>query len=77
MISSDSDILSRAKKNWIFKFQNQTIEKRFGFKTLLNMDLIPFYIKRFRNIFLPINENYEFDVSYLVKYAKAYKKKFA
>ncbi|MFX0179959.1 MAG: N-6 DNA methylase [Candidatus Hodarchaeota archaeon] len=71
-ISSDSDILSRAKKNWIFKFQNKTIEKRFRFKTLLNMDLIPFYIKKFRNIFLPINETYEFDVNYLVKYTKAY-----
>ncbi len=72
MISSDSDILSRAKKNWIFKFKNKTIEKRFRYKTLLNMDLIPFYIKKFRNIFLPINENYEFDANYLAKYAKAY-----
>ncbi|MFX1584860.1 MAG: N-6 DNA methylase [Promethearchaeota archaeon] len=72
IISSDTDILSRAKKNWIFKFQNKTIEKRFRFKTLLNKDLIPFYIKRFRDIFLPINESYEFDVNYLVKYAKAH-----
>ncbi|MFX1497374.1 MAG: class I SAM-dependent DNA methyltransferase [Promethearchaeota archaeon] len=71
-ISSDPDILSRAKKNWIFKFENREIEKNFAFQTFLNKDLIPFYIKKLRNIFLPINENFEFNMLNLEKFPKAY-----
>ncbi|MFX0146721.1 MAG: class I SAM-dependent DNA methyltransferase [Candidatus Hodarchaeota archaeon] len=71
-LSSDPDILSRAKKNWIFKFKDRKIEKRFIFQTFLNIDLIPFYIKKFRDIFLPINENFEFNITILKRYPKAF-----
>jgi len=72
-LSSDPDILSRAKKNWIFKFKHRKIEKKFKFHTFLNIDLIPFYVKKFRDTFLPINENFEFNISFLKKYPKAFK----
>ncbi|MEE9378680.1 MAG: N-6 DNA methylase [Candidatus Lokiarchaeia archaeon] len=71
IISSDSDVLSRAKKKWIFQFKDKEIEQIFKFKTFLNMDLIPFFIKRRRNIFLPVNEQFEFDLDFLQNYPKA------
>ena len=71
IISSDSDVLSRAKKEWIFQFKDKEIEQIFKFKTFLNLDLIPFFIKRKRNIFLPINEQYDFDLDFLQNYPKA------
>ncbi|MFW9999660.1 MAG: N-6 DNA methylase [Candidatus Hodarchaeota archaeon] len=71
IISSDSDVLSRAKKQWKFQFKEKEIEQRFQFKTFLNMDLVPFFIKRKRNVFLPINEQFDFDLNFLEKYPKA------
>lgn len=71
VISSDLDILSRAKKRWKFTFKNIQIEKNFRYKTFLNRDLIPFYIKQLKNVFLPINEYFDFDPQYLQKYPKA------
>ncbi len=73
IISSDSDVLSRAKKQWKFEYENKEIEREFQFKTFLNMDLIPFFIKRKRTVFLPVNEQFEFDLDYLQKYPKALK----
>ncbi len=70
-ISSDPDISSRAKKNWRYSFQNKTIESKFNFKAFLNKDLIPFCIKRFKRVFLPINENFEFDEIFLRNSSKA------
>lgn len=72
-ISSDNNILTRSKKKWYFEFQNRIIESCFRFITFLNIDLIPFHIKKFRNIFLPINPNYQFDEDYLKKYPFALK----
>jgi len=71
IISSDSDVLSRAKKKWSFQFKEKEIEQIFKFKTFLNIDLIPFFIKRKRNIFLPVNENYDLDPDFLQNYPKA------
>ncbi len=70
-ISSDSDIISRAKKQWEFSFQDIEIEQRFQFKTFLNKDLIPFFIKSKKNIFLPVNEQLDFDLNFLQEYPKA------
>ncbi|MFX1412423.1 MAG: N-6 DNA methylase [Promethearchaeota archaeon] len=72
-ISSDLDILTRVKKNWFFKFEHREIEKGFSFQSFLNIDLIPFYIKKLRNVFLPIDEKFEFNVLYLKRYPKAFK----
>ncbi|MFW9972922.1 MAG: hypothetical protein ACFFDF_22235, partial [Candidatus Odinarchaeota archaeon] len=71
IISSDSDILSRTKKQWQFPFKNKEIEKRFQFKTFLNMDLLPFHIKQKKNVFLPVNDQLDFDLDFLKKYPKA------
>ncbi|MHA2287996.1 MAG: HsdM family class I SAM-dependent methyltransferase [Promethearchaeota archaeon] len=72
VISSDPDVLSRSKKNWEFNFQNREIEKIFQFKTFLNIDLIPFHIKSLKNVFLPINDRFEFEIDYLKRYPKGY-----
>ncbi|MFX1388080.1 MAG: Eco57I restriction-modification methylase domain-containing protein [Promethearchaeota archaeon] len=73
IISSDSDILSRSKRQWQFPFKNKEIEERFQFKTFLNMDLLPFYIKHKKNVFLPINDQFDFDLDFLKAYPKALK----
>ncbi len=71
VISSDLDTLSRAKSRWKFTFKNKEIEKIFRFRTFLNRDLVPFCIKQLKNVFLPINESFDFDQKYLQKYPKA------
>ena len=71
IITSDPDILSRAKKKWEYRFQKKEIESRFRFKTFLNKDLIPFFIKSKKNVFLPVNEDFEYDVQFLKNYPKA------
>jgi hypothetical protein len=59
-IKPDLDVISRAKQNWKIPFKPTKIEKKFRFITFLNKDLVPFCIKRFRNVFLPIErDNYE------------------
>ncbi len=73
VISSDQDVLTRAKKQWQFHFKDKEIEQRFQFKTFLNIDLIPFLIKRKRNVFLPVNDQLNFDMNFLEKYPKALK----
>ncbi|HEY0088852.1 MAG TPA: DNA methyltransferase, partial [Candidatus Lokiarchaeia archaeon] len=71
LISSDNDILLRAKKNWQYTFTNKEIEKVFRYKTFLNKDLIPFFLKKTRNVFLPIDSNYTFNIEYLKQFTKA------
>ncbi len=71
IISSDSDVSARAKKQWEYSFQNIEIERKFQYKTFLNKDLIPFFLKRKRNVFLPINEQFDFDLKFLQKHPKA------
>ncbi|MFX0003374.1 MAG: Eco57I restriction-modification methylase domain-containing protein [Candidatus Hodarchaeota archaeon] len=73
IISSDSDILSRAKKQWEFSFKNKEIEDRFQFKTFLNRDMLPFYIKHKKNVFLPVNAQFDFDLDFFKEYPKALK----
>ncbi|MFW9898943.1 MAG: Eco57I restriction-modification methylase domain-containing protein [Candidatus Thorarchaeota archaeon] len=70
-ISTDPDIYSRAKKNWKYYFQNKKIEALFQYKTFLNKDLIPFLLKRKRNVFLPVNNQFIFNFEYLNKYTYA------
>jgi hypothetical protein len=72
-ISSDPDILLRSKANWKYKFEKKEIEQQFCFKTFLNRDLIPFYIKKFKTIFLPINNQFEYNSDELSRYPLAYK----
>ncbi|MFX1309897.1 MAG: Eco57I restriction-modification methylase domain-containing protein, partial [Promethearchaeota archaeon] len=71
IISSDLDILRRSKKQWKFPFKNKVIEERFQFKTFLNMDMLPFYIKHKKDVFLPVNEQLDFDLYFLQNYPKA------
>ncbi len=73
LISPDLDVVSRSKSQWKRRFDQMEIEKPFRFKTFLNMDLLPFCIKGFKNIFLPIDNNFQFDEKYLEKYPMAYK----
>jgi len=70
-ISSDPEAILRVKKIWAYTFQNVKIENKFRFKTFLNKELIPFYIKQFKNVFLPINQNFEFDENFLRKNPRA------
>ncbi|MEJ2280106.1 MAG: hypothetical protein P8Y70_20505 [Candidatus Lokiarchaeota archaeon] len=72
-IASDPDILSRAKKKWRIEISRNQIESTFKFYSFLNKDLIPFFLKRIRFVFLPINKNFAFNESYLRKYPKSTK----
>ena len=73
IISSDEDILSRAKKKWKIRFEKEEIEEPFHFMTFLNRDMIPFYIKAFRNVFLPIRrEDFSFELDYLKSFPKSF-----
>ncbi len=72
-ISTDPDVISRAKKNWRFSFHSKEIEEDFRFKTFLNKHLIPFYLKSFKNVFLPINKDFQFNNDYLKQFPKAMK----
>ncbi len=65
IISSDPEIFKRAKKKWKFQLNNQKIEDKFSFKTFLNRDMVPFYIKQYKRVFLPINAQYELDNAFL------------
>jgi hypothetical protein len=56
-IKPDLDVISRAKQNWKIPFKPTKIEKNFRFITFLNKDLVPFCIKRFRNVFLPVERD--------------------
>jgi hypothetical protein len=70
-ISSDPGVISRAKKVWMYKFQKKLIESKFGFKSFLNKDLIPFYIKEFKNVFLPVDSSLQWDEKLLNNNKKA------
>ena len=70
-ISSDPGIIVRAKKVWLYKFQKKLIENKFGFKSFLNKDLIPFYIKELKNVFLPVSRSLQWDEKLLIDNPKA------
>jgi hypothetical protein len=70
-ISSDPEATSRIKKKWKYSFQNVIIENKFRFKTFLNKDLIPFYIKQFKDVFLPINQDFDLDKNHLQENPRA------
>ena len=70
-ISSDPGVIKRAKKVWKFSFQEKLIENKFGFKSFLNKDLIPFYIKEFKNVFLPVSSSLQWDKKLLTDNPKA------
>ncbi len=73
IISSDKDIQSRSKNEWIYSFKNIEIEKEFRFITFLNLDLVPFVLKKKRNAFIPIKkDDFTFDLEYLKKFPKAF-----
>ncbi len=71
IIDSDPDILSRVKERWDFQFQNKEIEQKFHFETFLNIQLIPFHLKKLNDVFLPINEQLMFSHDFLQQYPKA------
>jgi len=71
IIDSDPEILSRAKKKWVFNFQNKEIEQKFHFKTFLNNQLLPFHLKTLKDVFLPINEQSVFNSEFLQHHPKA------
>ncbi|MFX1574182.1 MAG: class I SAM-dependent DNA methyltransferase [Promethearchaeota archaeon] len=71
VVSSDPDVMSRAKKNWKYTFEDKEFEEIFHFKSFLNIDLIPFYIKSLKDVFLPINKQFDFDPLFLQKYPRA------
>ncbi len=64
-ISTDPEATSRSKKAWKYSFQNVKIETKFKFKTFLNKDLVPFYIKQFKEVFLPINQDFKLEDKHL------------
>ncbi len=70
-ISSDPNINIRSKKVWKYSFQKKEIETKFGFKSFLNKDLIPFCIKEFKNVFLPITRSLQWDEKLLNNNPKA------
>ena len=70
-ISSDPDVIKRTKKVWKYNFQKKLIESKFGFKSFLNRDLIPFYIKELKNVFLPVDNSLQWDEKLLNNNKKA------
>ena len=70
-ISSDPELESRTKDQLKYNFQNREIECIFQFKTFLNKDLITFFIKHKKNIFLPVNEQFDLDLDLLQRNPKA------
>ncbi len=70
-ISSDPGVTMRAKKIWKYSFQKKLIESKFKFKSFLNKDLIPFYIKEFKNVFLPVSRSLQWDEKLLNNNRKA------
>ena len=70
-ISSDTQVIKRAKTGWKYNFQKKLIERKFGFKSFLNKDLIPFFIKEFKYVFLPVNSSLEWDKKLLNDNPKA------
>ena len=70
-ISSDTQVSKRAKTGWKYNFQKKLIERKFGFKSFLNKDLIPFFIKEFKYVFLPVNSSLEWDKKLLNDNPKA------
>jgi hypothetical protein len=71
IVSSDPEATSRVKKQWKYSFRDEKIESKFKFKTFLNKDLVPFYIKQYKNIFLPIDQNFKMNESQLRKNPRA------
>jgi len=71
IIDSDPDIISRAKKKWLYRFQNKKIEENFCFKTFLNIHLIPFHLKTLKDVFLPVNKQLLFSSEFLQRHPKA------
>jgi len=68
IISPDINSIKQAKPPWNKNFfKEELIENNFHFKTFLNKDLVPFYIKKIRNIFLPVNDKLNFSKKYLEK----------
>ncbi len=72
-LSSEPEVLKRAKKKWKFEFYDKEIETQFRFKSYLNKDLVPFCLKQFKSIFLPINKEFNLDLEFLEKYPKSMK----
>jgi len=70
-ISSDPGVTMRAKKIWKYRFQKKLIESKFKFKSFLNKDLIPFYIKELKNVFLPVDSSLQWDEKFLNDNPKA------
>jgi len=68
IISPDVDSIKQGKPPWnkVF-YKEESIENNFHFKTFLNKDLVPFDIKKIRNIFLPVNEKLNFSKKYIEK----------
>ncbi|MFX1489155.1 MAG: N-6 DNA methylase [Promethearchaeota archaeon] len=73
IIDSDPDVLTRAKAKWNYRFEGKEIEQKFHFITFLNIDLLPFHLKNIKNVFLPINDNFEYNPEFLESYPKAQK----
>ncbi|MBN1801695.1 MAG: N-6 DNA methylase [Candidatus Lokiarchaeota archaeon] len=71
-ISSDPDVSSTAKKEWNLEISERQVEKKFIFKSYLNKNLVPFCLKKFHRIYLPIDDNFLFDVEHLKAYSQAY-----
>ena len=70
-ISSDPELESRTKDQLKYNFQNKEIEPIFQFKTFLNKDLIIFFIKHKKNIFLPVNDQFDLDFDLLQRNPRA------
>ncbi len=70
-ISSDPDVRTTAKKEWNFIISEHQVEKSFIFKSYLNKNLVPFCLKKFNKVFLPIDNKFQFDLNYLNMFPKA------
>jgi len=69
IITPDIECIKQAKVPWKKTFyKEEIIESIFRFKTFLNKDLVPFGIRKERNVFLPVNDKLEFSKKYLEKY---------
>lgn len=70
IIKTDEEAIKRSKKPWNKTFyEEETIESVFHFKTFLSKHLVPFGIKKYKKIFLPVNKELQFEEKYLDKFS--------
>ncbi|MFX1396434.1 MAG: Eco57I restriction-modification methylase domain-containing protein [Promethearchaeota archaeon] len=73
VLSSEPEVIATAKKEWRIEISDKQVEKSLMFTSYLNKNLVPFCLKKFNNVFIPVNKELEFSPINLKKSPKAHK----